>query len=363
MNDLRLNNLPQSDPANVLRFRDRQYAADLIGAAIIEFDFFSWLQDNPRSSLSVICEHFDWHARPADVLLTLCRASGFITSEEICDGNYRADDSGLSSLSIVGQEHLTSTSPWFLGPYYQPIADSKILKDFASILRTGKPANWQAKSDGADWHESMKDPQFARSFTGLMNCRGLALGQHLAKSLIPKLSESKHLLDVAGGSGIYSATMVAHNPHLRATVWEQAPVDAIVRSEIERYGLSEKVSIFSGDMFSNDWQTSLSNAPAMDVVLMSNVLHDWDWPEAQSLINKAYALLPPKGTLVIHDAIINAEKAGPLAVAEYSALLMNITQGKCYSVGEYNSMLANAGFQPAEFQSTIADRGFMTAIK
>jgi len=42
---------------------------------------------------------------------------------------------------------------------------------------------------------------------------------------------------------------------------------------------------------------------------------------------------------------------------------MNITQGKCYTPSEYGSVLKELGFTVGEYRDTIADRGFMTAIK
>lgn len=338
--------LPQSDPAAVLRYRDRQYAADLIGAALLHFDFFTWLLRNGPASDEKILAHFGMQARPLDVLLTLCRANGFLETL----------DSGLHTLSDVGREYLVSDSPWFMGPYYQPIKDSPILLGFVKVLTTGKPANWQAKDDAHDWHASMRDPVFAKSFTDLMNCRGKIFGQYLAKALAPHWGSRQHLLDVAGGSGIYAAAMVATHPTLTATVFEQAPVDALCRAEIEAQGLSDRISVQSGDMFQQAW-------PAADVILLSNVLHDWDWPEMQELVHKAVASLPTNGLLIIHDAFINEAKTGPLAVVEYSSLLMNITQGKCYSTAEYTTVLQNAGCTVGCYEDTIGDRGFLTATK
>ena len=62
-----------------------------------------------------------------------------------------------------------------------------------------------------------------------------------------------------------------------------------------------------------------------------------------------------------HDAFINAEKTGPLHVAEYSALLMQITEGKCYSIGEMRSYLAATGFEWRAQQDTAVARGFIIA--
>ena len=71
--------------------------------------------------------------------------------------------------------------------------------------------------------------------------------------------------------------------------------------------------------------------------------------------------LPPGGLLVIHGAFINAEKTGPLHVAEYSALLMQITEGKCYSLGEMRRYLAETGFDWRAHQDTAAARDFILA--
>lgn len=339
-----LTRLPATDPALLLRYRDRQYSAELIATALLHFDFFSWLHQHPGASLPEICQEFGWTTRPAEVLLTLCRASGLVSMQ--------AD--GGQILTPLGREHFTKDSPYYLGPYYAPIRDTPIVQGFVRVLTTGKPANWQAKADHSDWHTSMLDPVFAQSFTDLMNCRGITFGQHLARALTPMLADRRHLLDVAGGSGIYAAAIAAAHPHLTATVLEQPPVDAITRREIARHDLADRVQVVAGDMFAVAW-------PETDVLLFSNVLHDWDLPEIDLLLAKAAAALPPGGLLIIHDAFIDDDRSGPLPVAEYSALLMNITQGKCYSAAEYGTRLEAHGFVPGPWQATVADRGFMTA--
>jgi SAM-dependent methyltransferase len=203
----------------------------------------------------------------------------------------------------------------------------------------------------------MLSEDFARGFTTLMNCRGLAFGQTLARELTPLLSRRSRVLDVGGGSGIYSSTLVAAHPHLSATMLEQAPVDRIAREEIARHGLQEKVRVVTADMFHDDWPGGA------DILLLSNVLHDWDVPEVRALLKKSAQSLQPGGLLVIHEAFLQDDKTGPLPVAEYSALLMLISQGKCYAPSEYGAILGELGFEAGPYQSTIADRGFMTAVK
>lgn len=338
---------PTTNPAQILRYRDRQYAAEFLAAAIARFDFFTWLNNNAEATTESICDHFEWAPRPADVLLTLCRANGFIITD--------AED--RSTLTTLAKEHLVNGSPWFLGPYYAPIQDTPIVQGFLEVLRAGKPANWQAQVDGDDWHESMMSEDFARGFTQLMNCRGIAMGQALAKAIAPLIGNRARLLDVGGGSGIYASTMLAAHKRLTGAVFEQPPVDAIAREEIVKHGLSERLDVISGDMFKDAWPNDA------DILLLSNVLHDWDLPEVRTLLEKSADALPSGGLLIVHEAFINNDKTGPLPVAEYSALIANITRGKCYTPQEYGDIAEELGFEVAPYQDTVADRGFMTAVK
>ena len=63
----------------------------------------------------------------------------------------------------------------------------------------------------------------------------------------------------------------------------------------------------------------------------------------------------------MHDAFIQRDRRGPLPVAEYSVLLMLMSEGKCYSLGEMETFLEEAGFAEVEYRDTIAERGVMTA--
>ena len=306
-----------TDPAQILRYRDRHYAMELLAAAIGHLDLFSWLKTHTEASTEEIRAHFETAERPTDVLLTLCRANGFITTE-----------SDRHSLTPLAHEYLVKDSPWNLRPYYTQVQDTPIALNFLKVLQTGKQAHWDSDREGNDWHTSMHEEEFARNFTELMNCRGLTFGQKLAQALAPQLGNRSRLLDVGGGSGIYASTIVAAHPQLTAQVLEMAPVDIIARQELAKHGLQEKIDVITGDMFQDTWPKDC------DILLLSNVLHDWDFPEVRMLLEKSAQALPTGGLLVIHEAFLNDEKTGPLPVAEYSALLMNVTQGKCYTPAE-----------------------------
>lgn len=334
---------PSADPTDILRMRDGLYAVDLLGAALSEFALFDRLAEAP-ASLEGLCARLGIQPRPADVMLTLFAAMNLVESR-----------GGLYHTTPAAREFLVRTSPLDLGPYYLTLKDRPVCRDFIQVLRTGKPARWGSFTDQEAWTKAMETEAFARSFTAAMDCRGRILGPTLARKL--DLTGHRHLLDIAGGSGVYACACAATHPHLRATILEKPPVNAIAREAAANAGLADRVEVRTGDMFRDPWPRDC------DVHLFSNVLHDWDVPEVRSLLDRSFGSLPPGGLLVIHDAFLNREKTGPLPVAMYSALLMNISEGRCYGVGEMEELLARTGFVEPTWTPTVADRSFMTARK
>jgi hypothetical protein len=338
-----LRTVPDTDPVGIYRVRDGIYAPDMLLAAIVHLDLFSWLEKNPATRADV-CRAFETTARPTDVMLTLFASMGLVEERE-----------GVFHLTPLAREHLVKTSPWFLGPYYESLKNRPVALDLLKVLRTGKPANWSSNKDGKDWHLAMETEEFAAQFTAAMDSRGVYLAQAVAKAI--DLAARRHLLDIAGGSGVYACSLVTHHPHLAATVFEKPPVDRIAARAIANRGCTGKVKVVAGDMLAGPLPADA------DVHLYSNVLHDWDEPVVRQLIAKSFAALPSGGLVVIHDAFLNAAKDGPLHVAEYSVLLMHSCEGRCYSTREMEQYLTDAGFREASYRDTAAARGVMIATK
>ncbi len=342
-----LTSLPKTDPTSILRYRDGIYAADLLTAAIVEFDFFTRLAANP-GSFDEVCAMMKWAPRPADVLITLGKANGYL-SEGL---------EGTIQVTGLAREHLVTDSPWSLAGYYQSLKDRPVVKDFARVLKTGKPAQWSGHEKAEDdWHGAMRDKSFAIAFTAAMDCRGVFLGKALADHLAADLSDRRCVLDIGGGSGVYACALAANHPHLTAYVIEQEPVDALAAEKIAERGLADRVGVLAGDMFAGGWPTEA------DVHLFSNVMHDWDTPEIAVLLGNSAEALPSGGLVIIHETFLNAEKTGPLPVAEYSCILAHSTQGRCYSNREMGDLLEAAGFADIRSFDTAGDRGVVMARK
>jgi predicted O-methyltransferase YrrM len=336
-------NIPATSPSRIFSLRESAFAADLFITAVSYFDFFNWLDESP-ADINTICNSLRLKKRPADVMLTLFKAYGLIKEKK-----------RKYYLSSIARDYLIKKSGFDLTSYVSSLKNRPICQDMKKVLQTGKPANWAAAREGKDWAAAMADDSFAESFTAGMNSRGAYLAHGLLNAV--DFHGCRSILDIGGASGIYTAVLVTRYPNLRATIFEKPPVDKVAAYAVNRLNLNDKIDIVAGDMF----QDSLPGGH--DCHLLSHVLHDWDTKAVKIILKNSYDNLTPGGTIVIHDAHINSTKTGPVSVAEYSVLLMFLSEGKCYSITEMKDILKETGFGDIEYKPTVLNRSVITARK
>jgi 2-polyprenyl-3-methyl-5-hydroxy-6-metoxy-1,4-benzoquinol methylase len=164
------------------------------------------------------------------------------------------------------------------------------------------------------------------------------------------------LLDVGGGSGIYSVALLQNNPDLRAVIVDRPEVLKVAREMAHSHGVADRMDCAAGDMFH-------AALPKADIVLLSNVLHDWDVADCQTIIRRCAEALSPGGRLLIHDVFLNDALDGPLPIALYSAALFCLTLGRAYSAAEYRAWLTEAGLTSGPVVPTLIHCGVLSATK
>ena len=142
-----------------------------------------------------ICESLKIKKRPADVMLTLFKAYGFIKGKNT-----------KYYLSNMSRNYLVQTSDFDLTAYVNSLKNRPICEAMKEVMFTGKPANWAAAKEGKDWASSMGDEDFVSFFSASMNSRGAYLASGVAKAV--DLKGYKYLLDIGGASGIYATSLV-----------------------------------------------------------------------------------------------------------------------------------------------------------
>ena len=339
---------PLNDPTSIFEHFRGSYGSELLTAAVGHFRVFERL--NSRSmSFDELRQELALQRRPAVVLITALRAMKLIEADQF--GSFRLTD--------LAKEHLIPGGEYFVGDYVGLAAESPGVVEMVARLRSNQPAFAEKHDSGAAFiyreglESAMEQEASARRLT-------LALAGR-AKNVAPVLAERLNLnqgtlLDVGGGTGIYSVACLLRNPLLKAIVLDRREVLKVASEFATQYGVADRLQLIEGDMFADPF-------PTADAILLSNILHDWDEPECQQLVLKCSTSLPQGGSLVIHDVFLNDQLDGPLPIALYSAALFTLTEGRAYSAAEYQNWLSKAGLVPGNVVSTLIHCGLLIAEK
>jgi len=221
------------------------------------------------------------------VLLNACVGMGLLVQR---DGRY--------SLSHAGEAHLVEGRPQYLGDIIEVLAREVV--------------HWERLHDLITTGQSGAEPE-AHSveqglFTRAMNNLGM-LEEATALAYAVDLQGCKTLIDVGGGSGLYSITFCQHYPDLQATVVDQQKALKITKQYIDEKQLTDRVVTRVADIFQDGYG---ENA---DVVLLSDVLYRTT-DLCRNMLRHAFDALVPGGKLVIRGYLPALDGGQP----EFAAL-------------------------------------------
>lgn len=342
---------PSTDPTPIFEHFRGNHGTELLTAAVAHFNVFGRLA-NGGKDYEALRQELELSPRAGVVLFTALRALGLVT----------LDGRGRLGLTPLAREHLTPGGEFYVGDYVGLAASSPGVLAMVDRLRSSRAPGAAADEEGAAFiyregiKSAMDEEATARHLTLSLAGRGKNVAPLLAQRV--PLEGARLLVDVGGGSGIYSAALLRKNPQLRAIVWDRAEVLKVAEEFAREYGVADRLECRPGDMFADPFPAGA------DVILLSNILHDWDLPECGQLVSRCAAALPPGGRLLIHDVFLNDAHDGPLAIALYSAALFSLTEGRAFSAAEFRQMLSAAGLALADaIVPTLIHCGVLVGVK
>jgi SAM-dependent methyltransferase len=340
---------PPTDPTPIFEHFRGHLATELLTAAVAHLDVFGRLAagsvgfEELRAGLGL-------GMRPAVVLLTALRAMGLVVEVD-----------GRLAMSDLARNHLTPGGPFDVSGYIGLAAQSPGVLAMVERLRTDRPAGAEPSGAGAAFiyrqglPSAMELEASARSLTLALAGRARNVAPVLADRV--GLDGARLLVDVGGGTGLYAIAFLQRNPALRAFVWDRPEVLKVAAELAEGHGVADRLECRAGDMFADPLPEGA------DVILLSNVLHDWDVPTCRTLVARCADALGQGGRLLIHDVFLNDAHDGPLPVALYSATLFALTEGRAYSAAEYRGWLAEAGLVAGPITPTLVHCGALEGVK
>lgn len=235
-------------------------------------------------------------------------------------------EDGIYEMSILGREYFVEESPFYVGTgMYADCVDEIPDAFLAPSSRSGSGDSGRARWSLAKRIRIQHSRNFAPSVVG-------------ARS--GEFDDVRHLIDVGGGTGVFSIPLVLDNPGMRVTLIDRGAALPHIRQTIESYGVQDRIELVGLDMFTAEWSSEMC-----DGVLFGNVLHGFDDKAALQLLDRGYAALIPTGRLWIHEVLFNERRSGPLLAALWHAnMVASRPGGRQRTAREFLELYGRAGF-------------------
>jgi SAM-dependent methyltransferase len=318
--------LPNSD--RIMRLITGYWATGIIGAAA-SHAVFTHL-DAGASDADELAARAGISARGAQALLDGLVGLGLVAR---ADGGYR-NSADAAAFLVEGR-------PDCLGGFAKLKAKHMTtLADLPEVVRAGGPLSDAVVevADNPHWAElvqalAAQSVPVARLAAGLL---GIAEAGEIS------------VLDVGGGSGVFSAVWLGLNPAAHATQLDWQPVNAIALRLLAAQGVAGRFACIDGDLHTTGFGTS-----AYDYAVYSNIAHQEGPADNTEILTRLRGAVRPGGTLVISDYVVDDDRGGPPYPLTFTAeMLLKSRHGATWRRADYREWLEKAGFEDVSFHPT-----------
>lgn len=340
----------QPTPENIMKIGTGFWASKILLSAV-KFQLFTVLAERKSMSASEIKDHFGFHCTQRHVYdyLDTLTTFGFLNRD------------GLLETAKYSNQYdcdffLDKNKPSYVGGMLEML-NNRLYNFWGSLeegLLTGLPQN-EAKSGGDLFEAIYADTDRLREFIHAMS--GIQMGNFKAFAQTFDFSKYKTLVDVGGSAGLLSIMVSKHQPHMSCVSWDLPPVLAIANETIQKFQLQDRVKATSGDFFTD-------TIPNADIVVMGNILHDWDEETKLMLMRKAFDALPSGGAFVAIENIIDDERnKNAFGLMMSINMLIETGKGFDYTFIDFEKWAQEVGFKSTKLVSLPGPSSAAIAFK
>lgn len=274
-------------PAQRFIGKRTSYLDEQLMIAGIRLDIFSHLRTWQDSH--ALAEKLGYDERNVELFCNALTAMGYLEKSKGAYRNFADTDL-----------YLNAESDLYLGEFltfWHDITDLSHLED--QVRHGGKRETFNDEG-GSDAYDFVLMGRSARAcaYTGSIQ---MFLKQ--VADLVPT-DRKTNVLDIGGGSGVYTAELAKHYPLAQCTLIDQQQViEQLTRSAIEEAGVGDRVRLIVGDFNKDDFGNEY------DLVIMSGVLDFAD--DLDNLLGNLYPALSDGGYLYISTHKVNDDFTAP----------------------------------------------------
>jgi len=311
----------------------------------IEIGVFTELARGPEPR-EVLAGRLGLHPRSAADFLDTLVALGFLTRDGEVYGNTPETELFLDRKKPSYVGGILEMANHRLYPFWGHLTEG---------LRTGQPQN-EVKGGGPGLFETLyADPARLKEFLAAMS--GISHGANMTIARAFPWEQYKTFADIGTAQGDLASQVALANPHLSGIGFDLPEVAPIFEEYAAAVGVAGRVRFQPGDFFKDA-------LPAVDVILMGHILHDWDLPTKQMLIQKAYAALPAGGALIVYEAIIDNDRSqNAFGLMMSLNMLIETPGGFDYTGADCEGWMRAAGFSSTRVQHLVGPDSMVVGIK
>lgn len=152
------------------------------------------------------------------------------------------------------------------------------------------------------------------------------------------LGQTKHLLDVGGGYGVFAEAAALKYPALSATVFDLPAVEANAQKRIRSSGAKERLSFVAGSFRDDPLPVGA------DTISLIRVLYDHEDQTVSTLLSKIYDTLPEGGRLLVSEPMSGGATPEIAGDVYFSFYCLAMQTGTVRSAARISALCKDAGF-------------------
>ena len=251
---------------------------------------------------------------------------------------------------------LDKSKPTYIGGLLES-ANNRLYPMWESLtegLRSGKPQN-ETKAGGELYEILCADPRHLSGFLRAMT--GISMGAATAIAEKFPWDAYKTFIDIGCAQGCVPVQTALKHPHLSGGGFDLPPVGAVFDDYVKTFDLERRLRFYPGDFFAVD-------LPTADVLVMGNILHNWDLGQKKMLLQKAYRALAGGGALIVYEWFIDDDRReNALGLLMSLHMLMETPGGQNSTAAECCGWMREAGFSATRVEHLAGPDSMVVGIK
>lgn len=222
-------------------------------------------------------------------------------------------------------------------------------EEWLATVTTGEPA--YDRMHGRSFWDALAADEHARA-TFDASLRSIAERQILATVQQLDLDGCQVLVDVGAGDGSWLASILNDRPGIHGVAFDLPQAIPALTARLAEAGLEARSEVVAGDF--------LADVPGGDVLLLANVLHDWDDERAATILRRCRRAVDPAGRLIVIDRVL-PEGDTPHYGKAVDINMLFLLGGRERTRVEFSELLAVTGFELQEVANEDSEVAVLTA--